>query len=137
MGMVYTDVVIKNAADVSLIEGGYKKPSQVRMVYEHVLVDSGCGTLLISPETAEKLGVKASGAFETHLANGQPQYCQQAEPVRIEWQDRRSICFPWVCEGAKTTLLGAIPMEDMDLWINPKRNIVEGAHGDKIVGILC
>jgi hypothetical protein len=37
-----------------------------------------------------------------------------------------------VVPGEEDVLLGALPLETMDLTINPLRNEVTGAHGDKV-----
>jgi len=37
-----------------------------------------------------------------------------------------------VLTNAKDILLGAIPLEEMDLTINPKKELV-GVHGDKVM----
>jgi hypothetical protein len=46
------------------------------------------------------------------------------------------ICRPWVIPGAEKALLGLIPLEAMDLIIDPKQQIVTGAHGNEQIGIL-
>jgi len=38
--------------------------------------------------------------------------------------------------NANNVLLGAIPLEDMDLIVNPKKLELVGAHGDEAVAIL-
>jgi hypothetical protein len=53
--------------------------------------------------------------------------------VEIHWKDRTSVCAPLVLPGEDDDILGAIPMEDMDLVVCPKRREVVGAHGDKPV----
>jgi hypothetical protein len=45
-------------------------------------------------------------------------------------------CEPWVVPGADHILLGAIPLEDMDLIVDPKNLKLIGAHGDKELGML-
>jgi hypothetical protein len=38
--------------------------------------------------------------------------------------------------NANNVLLGAIPMEDMDLIVSAKKQEVVGAHGDEAMAIL-
>jgi hypothetical protein len=45
-------------------------------------------------------------------------------------------CRPWVVPGAKEVLLGAIPLEDMDLMVDPVRQQLVGVHGDEPGGFL-
>jgi hypothetical protein len=43
-------------------------------------------------------------------------------------------CQPWVLPGMKEILLGAIPLEDMDLIVDPVDQKLVGKHGDEPVG---
>ena len=43
-------------------------------------------------------------------------------------------CNPVVVPGDGNVLLGALPLEDMDLIVDPKKQIIKGAHGNKAVG---
>jgi hypothetical protein len=38
-----------------------------------------------------------------------------------------------VLQGAGEVLLGAIPLEDMDLIVDPARRELTGAHGDEVL----
>jgi hypothetical protein len=58
------------------------------------------------------------------------------EPVRIYWKDRRTTCEAVVLPGEKDVLLGAYPLEGMDLMVHPKRQEVVGAHGDKRYNVV-
>jgi len=42
----------------------------------------------------------------------------------------RGICQGWTAQGAEDALLGAIPLEDMDLMVNPVTQELIGIHGD-------
>jgi hypothetical protein len=46
------------------------------------------------------------------------------------------VCRPWVIPGAQKALLGLIPLEAMDLMVDPNGQTVVGAHGEEPVGIL-
>ncbi|MDR0315451.1 MAG: hypothetical protein LBH97_00960 [Treponema sp.] len=46
------------------------------------------------------------------------------------------VCEPWVVSGNGKILLGAIPLENMDLIVDPARQVLTGAHGDEEVGLL-
>jgi hypothetical protein len=41
-----------------------------------------------------------------------------------------------VVPDADNILLGAIPLEDMDLMVDPARQRLVGVHGDKVVCML-
>jgi hypothetical protein len=45
-------------------------------------------------------------------------------------------CQAWVIPNAKEILLGAIPLEDMDLMVDPAGRKLVGAHGDEPLGMI-
>ena len=52
-----------------------------------------------------------------------------AGPLEIWWKDRRFVCEALVMPDSPDILLGAIPLEGLDLTVNPLRELV-GVHGD-------
>ncbi|GHU06907.1 hypothetical protein FACS1894151_00470 [Spirochaetia bacterium] len=71
---------------------------------------------------------------ESKLANGEKVICKIADTVRVYWKDRFMTCDPWVLPGATEVLLGSIPLENMDLMVDPKNRKLVGAHGDEPLG---
>jgi clan AA aspartic protease len=136
MGIVYETITLKNTADVLDAERGLIKDHEVRAATVRALVDTGTGTLVISEEIREKLGLRISGLKEVTLGNERKEICKRTEPVNIHWKDRDTTCRAIVASGWGETLLGAIPLEDMDLMVNPVKQELVGAHGDKIVYLL-
>jgi hypothetical protein len=53
------------------------------------------------------------------------------EPVRVYWENRRTTCEAVVLPGEEDVLLGAFPLEGLDLMVHPTTREVIGAHGDK------
>jgi clan AA aspartic protease len=96
------------------------------------LIDTGAGSIVINEETREKLGLDIIGNRSGTLADGTKNFYRLAGPVEVIWKDRYTTCDAIVLPDANEILLGAIPLEGMDLTINPKRELV-GVHGDEIV----
>jgi hypothetical protein len=95
------------------------------------MVDSGAWTLIISEATRAQLGLEIEYMDETEVANGRVETCGITNPVTIRWKDR-SIHLPAAVLPDETeVLLGAYPLEGMDLLIDCKREHLIGAHGDK------
>jgi len=46
------------------------------------------------------------------------------------------MCQPWFIADAGKVLLGAIPLEEMDLTVSPNQQELVGAHGDIVLGRL-
>ena len=104
----------------------------MRSVTVQAVVDTGAMSLVINEELQQKLGLKVMRIRSALVANGQRVTCNETEPVEISWKDRGSSLNAVVIPGAKTVLLGAIPLEDMDLMVNPVTQELVGAHGDSV-----
>jgi len=130
MGYVYEDITLENVADVLAVQSGYIKESEVRSVVVKALVDTGTGTVVINDEICRKLGLKVRELKEATLADGSKHMYKRMEPVRIQWKDRDTFCVATMIPGADEVLLGAIPLQDMDLMVDPKNEMLVGRHGD-------
>jgi len=133
MGTVYETITLKNASDVANAEKGLIKDHEVRETTVRALVDTGAGTLVLSEEIREKLGLRIVGLRRATLANDSKEICKVTEPVDIHWKDRETTCRALVSSGWGDILLGAIPLEDMDLMVNPVKQELVGVHGDEII----
>ncbi|MDR2181097.1 MAG: hypothetical protein LBN92_00285 [Treponema sp.] len=133
--MIYTEITLKNAGDVITARRGQVQERDIRETSVTALVDTGTGTLVISEAVRAKLGLGIIGLRQATLANTAKQVCKVTEPVDIHWKDRQTTCRALVVpEG--DILLGAIPLEDMDLIVNPSAQELIGAHGDEVVASL-
>jgi clan AA aspartic protease len=133
MGFVYTEVTLKNTADVTIARHGIIKESEIRQMTVQAMVDTGCFTLVINEAMRQKLGLEVDGEDVATMANETREICKVTEPVAIHWKDRHTALPALVLASAKEVLLGALPLEGMDLIVDPSRQEVTGAHGDKAV----
>jgi hypothetical protein len=132
MGEVRTEITLVNIEDTMKARNGLIPESGVRRLTVNAVVDTGAWTLVINEKTREKLGLLVEEAGETTVAGGGTIPCQVTEPVRVYWKDRNAPCKAVVLPDEEEVLLGALPMEGMDLTVNPLRNEVAGAHGDTV-----
>jgi len=130
MSVVSTEITLKNEIDSAFAEKGYIKENEIRQMTVNAIVDTGAWTLVINEDIRQKLGLRDKGFGEANLADGQKAYFPMAGPLEIWWKNRHMTCDALVMPDAPDVLLGAIPLEHMDLTINPKRELV-GVHGDK------
>ncbi|MCC6691649.1 MAG: clan AA aspartic protease [Bacteroidia bacterium] len=107
MGLVYSHIVLSNPVDQSL------KPIEVKC-----LVDTGSTYLCIPSHTAAQLELKELQKREVTLADGSSKLIPYVGPIKISFENR--ICFVGALIIGDEVLLGAVPMEDMDLVIHPK-----------------
>jgi clan AA aspartic protease len=136
MGTVYTEIILKNVADVSCVQRGYMAEKDIRQCVVRALVDTGAGTLVINEDVRQQLGLEIEGLRSAYLAGGLRQVCRVTEPVEIYWKNRDTACRALLLPGAEEVLLGAIPLEDMDLIVDPAGQELRGAHGDEVVCLI-
>ena len=136
MGITYAEITLKNATDVLNVWRGLIREDEVRSVVVKALVDTGAGTLVINEEISQKLGLKVNQVRQSTLADGSKHMYTRMESVSINWENRESTLRPTMIPGAEKVLLGAIPLEDMDLIVDPKNERLIGRHGDEIVQMI-
>ena len=136
MGMVYTEVTLKNVKDIGLAQEGYIKEQAIREDTVTALVDTGAMNLCITEEIFDRLGLEIVEQKTATVANGQRILCNVTGPVEVHWKDRRTVVMATVVPGADKVLLGAIPLEGMDLMVNPSQQEVVGVHGDEMLLLI-
>jgi clan AA aspartic protease len=133
MGLIYADITLKNAIDVANARSGIIKEQEIRETEVKALVDTGAWTLVINEAIREKLGLQITETEPGTLADGTRSLYNMAGPLEIRWKKRRAVCEALVLPDADKVLLGAIPLEAMDLTINPKKQEIVGIHGDEVL----
>ncbi|MCL2444205.1 MAG: clan AA aspartic protease [Treponema sp.] len=131
MSTVYTEITLRNADDEAIAETGMVKNHQIRETTVNALVDTGAWTLVINEAMRQKLGLRKFESKTGTLADGSKTNYSLAGPVKVMWKNRRTNCDAIVLPEADEVLLGAIPLEAMDLIIHPRKEEVVGAHGDE------
>jgi len=132
MSPVRTEITLKNTEDKIKAKRGLIKETEIRQLTVNAFVDTGAWTLVINEETRKKLGLDITGSDSGTLADGKKAEYDVAGPLEVIWKNRRTTCEALVLPDAKNILLGVIPLEAMDLTVNPRRELA-GAHGDQIL----
>ena len=128
MGLVYSEVKLINAEDAAMARRHLLDKDEVRHVSVRVLVDSGSWMLAINENIQEILQLPFERKETGHTADGRKVECDVVGPIRVEWENRSCYCSAMVLPGDSEPLLGAIPMEDMDLAILPQERRLVGKH---------
>ncbi|MEQ1705875.1 MAG: clan AA aspartic protease [Rickettsiales bacterium] len=125
MGIVYADITLKNPQESSL-----------RSINVNALVDTGAHWLCIPKHVASQLSLEEQGNREVTLANGDVVKVPYVGPLQINFENRMS--FSGALVFGNEVLLGAIPMEDMDLVISPldRKLTVNPRNPNVAAGIL-
>jgi clan AA aspartic protease len=134
MGDVLAEITLKNGADLVRARDGHITEQNIRAVTVTALVDTGARTLVINEDLRKKLGLAVVSEFNATLAGGSKTLCNVTEPVQIYWNGRTSSVQAWVLPDEEETLLGVIPLEEMDLMVDPSNRKLIGAHGDTMTG---
>ncbi|MBX2807015.1 MAG: hypothetical protein KTR20_00135 [Cellvibrionaceae bacterium] len=110
MGLVRANIELKNLTDSSL------SPFEIDS-----LVDTGALHLCIPEHVAIQLGFNCENADkrEVTLASGERKLYSYVGPLQVSFENRR--CFTGALVLGNEVLLGAIPMEDMDLIVHPAK----------------
>jgi clan AA aspartic protease len=136
MGFVHAEITLENAFDVGTCERGLLNEQNIRQATVTAIVDTGAATLVINESLRRQLGLEIRRERLARMANNTTETVKIAEPVQVHWKNRYMVCEPWVIPGEGKILLGAIPLGDMDLIVDPKRQELVGAHGEEQVGML-
>lgn len=119
MGLVYAEIEIINSSDVAVANAGFIKTEQIRKIKTRAMVDSGAYMMAINEDIKMQLGLTKVDERIAVLANGSEIKLEVVGPVEIRFANRKSITSAMVLPNDSEVLLGAIPMEDMDVIIDP------------------
>ena len=102
-----------------------KNPRKPRLAPVHVeaMADSGAVHLCIPEHTSIQLQLEEIDKKEVTLADGSRKLVSYVGPVEIRFKNR--VGFAGALIMGDQVLLGAIPMEDMDLVIIPRTRMLD------------
>ena len=136
MGTVHADITLKNLKDTLNAKDGSINEEEIRQTTVEVIVDTGAMSLVINDEVRRHLGLEIIGEKSVRFGNASKEIVKRAGPVEVHWKNRDIICQPLVTSESGPILLGVIPLEGMDLMVDPVRQELVGAHGDEEIQIL-
>ena len=121
MGLVHAEIGLANGGDVYKARIGEIAEDSIKIVYVNALVDSGAYMLAINERVVEQLGVPVMRKAPATLANGTIIDLEIVGPIVVSFLNRSTTVDAMVLPGETEVLLGAIPMEGMDVLIDPLR----------------
>ena len=121
MGLTYAEIELINAGDKECVRRGYMDIDEVRRIRVNALVDSGAYLMAINENIQEILQLPVVGKERQFLANGQVVEYDVVSQLEVRFGDYSTVCRAVLLPGGAEPLLGAIPMEDMNLVIDPRR----------------
>lgn len=119
MGLVYTTLDLKNPRNENKRFSG------------KALVDTGALHLCIPEHIALQLELDELQKREVTCADGSRKLCPYVGPIEVSFENRS--CYTGALVLGDEILLGAVPMEDMDLIVSPaKRTIIANPENPNI-----
>lgn len=122
MGLVYADVEIINGGDLEMVRRLHMDPEDVKRIHTSILVDTGSYMLCINEAIQEQLQLPVVDTKKAQTADNRIIDCPVVDQIQLRFKNRqwsgRAMVLPGDCEP----LLGAIPLEEMDVLIHPLRN---------------
>ncbi len=130
MGSVYADIELINGYDFENARRRIIGEEEVKRMKVNMLVDSGAYSMVINQTIQEQLDLPFIEKRKAVLADGSVQEFEVVGPLHVKFKNRTAICSAMVLKGDSEPLLGVIPMEEMDVLINPRQQelIVNPEH---------
>lgn len=121
MRLVHADITLINGDDLALSRRYIIGEDEIRQMPVRMLVDTGSFNLCINEEIQSQLQFPVVEKRKAITADGRIVECDMVSNVEVRFKNRATTCRAMVLPGDCEPLLGAIPLEDMDVLIDPQR----------------
>jgi len=121
MGLVYADIELINSSEIEMARRHIIGEEEVKSIRLRMLVDSGAYMMAINEDIQSQLDLPFVEKRKAVMADGSVVEYDVVGPVKVKFQNRTAVCNAFVLQGNNEPLLGAIPMEEMDVLIHPLR----------------
>jgi clan AA aspartic protease len=121
MGLVYAEIELINSVDLELHRRGMLADTEVHRTKNRVLVDSGAMDLVINEDLQRQLDLPVLSQRTIWLADETTRRVNMVGPVDVRFENRSTTVRALVLPGSEEVLLGAIPLEGLDVFIDPLR----------------
>ncbi len=130
MGLVYAEITLINGEDMVLAKRHIIGEDEVKKMTVSMLVNTGSYNLCINEEIQEQLQFPVVEKRKAETVDGRIVECDIVDNVQVRFKNRATTCRAMILPGSCEPLLGAIPLEDMDVLIHPQRQelIVDPDH---------
>ena len=128
--MVYADIELINSSDMEMARRHSIGTDEIKRMQLNMLVDSGAYMMAINETIQSQLELPFVEKRKVQVADSRVIEYEVVGPVFVKFKNRTAVCNAFVLPGDNEPLLGAIPMEEMDVLIHPQRQelIVNPEH---------
>lgn len=120
MGFIHADILLKNTFDVLKHMNREIKEEEIRHLTVKMLVDTGAFSLCINENIRHQLGLRIMHNQVVEYADGSKASLPVTEPVEVHFGNRSTSARALVLPADAEPLLGSIPLEDMDVVLDPR-----------------
>jgi clan AA aspartic protease len=121
MGMVHAEIEIINLKDLIKAEEYLLDQDEIRRMHITVLVETGPWLLCINENIQSYLNLPFIEKRRFRAADDRIIEYDVVGPVELRYRGRKTPCNAFVLPGDSEPLLGAVPMEELDVIIHPLR----------------
>lgn len=121
MGLIYAEIELINGEELGLVRRNLMDKDEVKRIRVNALVDTGSYMLAINENIQEIMNFPVVERRRAQLADGTIKECDVVSSVELRFKNRRTMCNAMILPDDSEVLLGAIPLEDMDVIIHPLR----------------
>ena len=111
---------LTNSYDEESVFRGHLAPEGVRSLEIEALVDTGATMLMLPAEVVAALGLREGGRRKVRYANGDVAEVPWVSGVKLTILGREMVATALVERAGTTALIGQIPLEELDLLVDPK-----------------
>ena len=119
--MVYAEITLINGGDLEMAKRHLIGQEEVRQMTVTMAVDSGAYMMAINETIQAQLNLSFIEKRKAIMADGSVNEYDVVGPIQVKFANRTATCSAMVLQGNNEPLLGAIPMEEMDVIIHPRR----------------
>jgi clan AA aspartic protease len=120
MGRVMQTIKLTNSYDEEYVARGDLPADRVRSTEIEALVDTGATMMVLPADAVSRLGLLPAGYRKVRYADGRTAEVPWVSGVGITILGRQTVTNALVEAAGTTALIGQIPLEELDLLVDPK-----------------
>ena len=120
MGRVMQTIKLTNSYDEEYVARGDLPADRVRSTEIEALVDTGATMMVLPADAVSRLGLLPAGYRKVRYADGRIAEVPWVSGVGITILGRQTVTNALVEAAGTTALIGQIPLEELDLLVDPK-----------------
>jgi clan AA aspartic protease len=114
-------IKLTSYSDIIRSQDGHLALEEIRTVEIEALIDTGASTLILPADVVAQMGFTQVEVKKVRLADGSLIDSPRVTGIRLEICGRDMLTSACVMPAGTTALVGQIPLEELDLVVDPKR----------------